>query len=435
MTSAIESAKNSAITGLQIRTVLFCLVLNMIDGADVLLVAYAAPLFSDQWGVTPQALGLIFSAGLAGMTLGAVLVAPFSDVFGRKTMILFATLLIAGGMALSSLSKNVEALMGYRLLVGLGIGSMLASVTALSSEYAPVRFRSLAVTVAVSGYPLGAIVAGFVSVAVLPAVGWQGLFLYASVVSLIMFPLCLAFMPESMDFLLARQPRNALARTNRIRAATGLELMASLPSPSDHRQKVPGVNQLMAPEFRSKSLLLWGAFFAAFMTLYFLTSWIPKIAVDAGLSIDNAIYAGTAFNLGAFIGLWVIGWVSSAGVKLTSIIAGFFVTSTFGMVLFGAFHTPILVFFLEIFFIGFLIQGGFGGMYAVAARQYPTVIRTTGVGWALGAGRLGAVFGPYLGGLTIGWGVSFLGNFMIFAAPMAVAAVFIALVGRKPESS
>ncbi|WP_321397055.1 MFS transporter [Emcibacter sp.] len=434
MSTVKPSSGEQPVKLLHVTTVLFCFIFNMLDGADVLLVAYAAPYFSEHWSVSPQSLGLIFSAGLVGMTIGALFIAPFADVFGRKTTILLSTSIIAVGMILSSLAPNVETFIGLRVFVGLGIGSMLASVTALASEYAPPRYRNLAVTIATSGYALGAVVAGVVAVNIIPLVGWQGLFLYAGVVSAIMLPLSLFFMPESTEFLLARQPRRALERVNRVYSATALPPLSTLPPQIEDTKKVPGFTKLLSPTYRRDTLLLWGAFFCAFMTLYFLTSWVPKIAVDAGLPKEKAIYAGATFNFGAFVGLLLLGWIA-ARLSLNMLIAVFFGIATLVMVLFGAVHTPIELFFVEIFSIGFLVQGGFGGLYAAAARQYPATIRTTGVGWALGAGRFGAVFGPYLGGLTIGWGVGLLGNFIIFAIPIGAAGlIMLFLKGEQAEA-
>lgn len=431
MNDITSPPEEQPVTLLHVRTVLFCFVLNMLDGADVLLVAYASPYFSEQWSISPQSLGIIFSAGLVGMTLGALLIAPFADIFGRKNTILLATTIIATGMILSSFAPNVEVFIALRIYIGLGIGAMLASVTALASEYAPPRYRNLAVTVATSGYALGGFFAGISAVLIIPHIGWQGLFFCAGCVSAVMLPLCWWLMPESAEFLLAKQPKRALERINKIYSATRLPRLDVLPAALSSQKSTPPVKKLFSPTFRKDTFILWSAFFCAFMTLYFLTSWIPKIGVDAGLAKEDAIYAGAAFNFGAFLGLLILGWIASK-VSLNFLIAVFFGIATFMMVLFGVYHSPIELFFIEIFFVGFLIQGGFGGLYAAAARQYPAAIRTTGVGWAIGAGRLGAVFGPYLGGLTISWGVGLLGNFIIFAVPIGLAGVFMLLLKDGP---
>lgn len=413
------------------RAILFCFLLNMLDGADVLVVSYAAPGLGAEWKISPQTLGLLFSAGLAGMTAGALFLAPLSDKLGRKTMVLFALAVIGLGMIASAFVPNIGALIAIRLFVGLGIGSMLATVTSLASEFAPPRYRSLAVTFATAGYPLGAVLAGVVAAYIIPAMGWRSLFLVAGIVSTIIFPLCLALMPESLSFLLARQPKGALASINKIHRGIGREPLSELPGKDESLPRAK-VSELLGPKYRRTTLLIWSAFFATFSTLYFLTSWIPKIASDAGLPIESAIYAGASFNLGAMVGVILLGWLTVSA-SLTRVISWFFLGAFLAMLLMGRIEGSISIVLLEFFIIGFFVQGGFGGLYAVAARNYPTTIRTTGVGWGLGAGRLGAVIGPFIGGQVIGAGASLTTSFLIFAIPLLFAAAAVAATG-EPES-
>jgi len=180
------------------------------------------------------------------------------------------------------------------------------------------------------------------------------------------------------------------------------------------------------------TLQLWAALFFAFGCLYFLLSWIPKLATDAGLSIKLAIYAGTVFNLGAFVGILIQGYVSSkVGLKKT--IAVFLIVTAILMAIFKVFiGSDWLLFVFGL--LGFTIQGGFVGLYAVAARMYPTEFRTTGVGWAIGAGRLGGVLGPALGGVLVGMGLSMSTNFMIFAIPALLAGIVTYYISSKEVS-
>lgn len=392
-------------TALQFRTVLLCVLLNMLDGGDVLVVSYAAPLLTREWGLSAQALGAVFSAGLLGMAIGALLIAPLADVLGRRVIVLIALAILLCGMLVSARVGTVAELAGLRLFTGLGIGSMLASVTALSSEFAPPRFRSLAVSLSTAGYPLGAVFTGLAAQIILPEFGWRGLFVAAGLVSGAMLPVCWLWLPESEKFLAARA------------------------APARDRSLRPPIGRLVSPDLRRRTLLTWGAFFASFMTLYFLTSWLPRIAVDAGLPLAAAVNAGTIFNLGAFLGLLLLGWLSSR-LDLGRMIGWFFAGAALIMVGFGAIHTPVWLFYLGVFLIGIGVQGGFGGLYAVAAQIYPIAVRATGVGWALGVGRLGAIAGPLAGGMLIGWGVGLFGSFVIFAIPIAIAAILMrVLVG------
>jgi len=423
-------------TGLQLRTLALCFILNMLDGADVLVVSFVAPVLAQDWGVSDAVFGLVFSSGLAGMTLGALFLAPFADVWGRKTLIIVATAVIASGMLSSAFTTTVSQLVALRFWTGLGIGSMLASVAALASEFAPARYRSFAVTTATAGYPAGATLAGIAGGWIIPGLGWEGMFILIGLGSAIILPVVWLALPESVQFLLARHPRNALERANAYLTAQRLEPLAELP-PARSSSPRPPIGRLVRSDLRLGTLLIWGAFFASFFTVYFLTSWIPRIAVEAGYPLATAINGSAVFNLGAFIGLIGLGWFASR-LELAKLIAAFFILSAIVMVIFGAWHTPVGIFFAGMVAIGFLVQGGFGGLYAIAARLYPTEVKTTGVGWAIGIGRLAAVAGPAIGGIVIAAELSLFWAFTIFAAPMLVAAGLTLLLASRclpPETS
>jgi MFS family permease len=233
---------------------------------------------------------------------------------------------------------------------------------------------------------------------------------------------------ESVDFYLKAKPKNALLNVNAILSKMDIAALETLPI-REHHKNESSVSSLMTQEFKLPTLQLWGGLFMAFATLYFLTNWIPKLASNAGLSMELAIYAGTVFNLGAFVGIITQGYFSSIyGLKRT---IGIFLLLTAGlMAIFGLFSGSS--FLLVIFgLLGFGIQGGFVGLYAVAARMYPTEFRNTGVGWAMGAGRLGGIVGPMLGGILIEMGLSMTANFLVFAIPAAIAGIMTMYLSSK----
>lgn len=416
-------------TKLQLRTLLVCFLLNMLDGADVLVVSFVAPLLTAEWNVSDAAFGVAFSSGLAGMMVGALFIAPVADIRGRKFLILLATAIVSVGMLASALVQSLTQLVILRFLTGLGIGSMLASVSALASEYAPERFRSFAVTTAIAGYPAGATLAGLAAGYILPAFGWQGMFVLMGLISTVLLPLLWFYLPESVQFLLARQPRNALQLANRYLRLQSLPELQSLPVPGSKEGTSP-VSRLLARDLRLGTALIWAAFFSSFFTLYFLTSWIPSIGVGAGFELATAIRGSAVFNVGAFFGLVTLGWFTMR-MDLAKVIGWFFLLSSVVMALFGAWHAPVSVFYGLLLVMGFLIQGGFGGLYAVATHYYPTTARSTGVGWAIGIGRFGAIAGPLLGGFVISAGTSLLLTFALFAGPMLLAALMTWLVARQ----
>jgi AAHS family 4-hydroxybenzoate transporter-like MFS transporter len=417
-TTILDSQKLSY---LQLSTILICFLMNMLDGMDVMVISYVAPHISSAWSISPQSLGIVFSAGLLGMSIGAMFLAPFADKIGRKTMILICGLLMGISVFSTILANSVEALIFFRVISGLGIGGMLASTATLTAEYAPKQKKDFWVSFVISGYPIGAVLSGMVAAKIIPLYGWQTMFQIAGITTLVTLPVTLFFLSESLDFLLKTQPKNALSRANSILSKMTLPTLTSLPNINNESKIKISVTSLLKPETKTATIRLWIAIFMAFASLYFLTTWIPKLALATGLSVELAIYAGTIFNLGAFLGIVSQGYLSSKfGLKKT--ICGFLVVTAFLMLIFGFFSGSVMTLIL-FGLIGFGIQGGFVGLYSVAARIYPTEIRTTGVGWAVGAGRIGAIVGPILGGVLIGLGLSMSINFIVFAVPTLIGGI------------
>ena len=417
-TTFIDNSKTST---LQITTIFICFLMNMLDGMDVMVVSYAAPAIAKEWAISPQAMGSVFSAGLLGMTIGTLFIAPRADIVGRRTIILLSALVMGTLVFATYLAQSVEMLLFFRFISGLGIGSMLASTATLTSEYAPVKTKDFWVSFVMSGYPIGAVLSGLAAAQIIPAHGWRVMFQVAGVATLITFPLIFFFLAESLDFLLKKQPEGALEKANAILGKMNRETLTTLPSLSIETVEKPSIKSLLTPERKLSTLQLWLALFMAFASLYFLTTWIPKLASSAGLSMELAIYAGTVFNLGSWVGIMTQGYLSSRfGLRRT--IFGFLAATAVLMVIFGFFKGSSLV--LVLFsLIGFGVQGGFVGMYAVAARLYPTEIRSTGVGLAMSSGRLGGIAGPLLGGFLIGAGLSMATSFIIFAIPTLLAGI------------
>ncbi len=421
MTNPTTILDNKQISTLQFATIFICFLMNMLDGMDVMVVSYAAPAIAKLWTISPQAMGSVFSAGLLGMAIGTLLIAPRADIVGRRNIILLSALMMGITVFSTCLAQSVEQLLFFRFISGLGIGSMLASTATLASEYAPQKTKDFWVSFAMSGYPIGAVVSGLAAAQIIPAYGWQAMFQMAGVATLITVPFIFFFLSESLDFLLKKRPKGALDKANAILSKMNKPTLSELPPLSINTIEKASVTSLLTPERKVSTLQLWLALFMAFASLYFLTTWIPKLASSAGLSMELAIYAGTVFNLGAFFGIMTQGYLSSQfGLRRT--IFSFLAGTAFLMLIFGFFKGSALV--LVLFgLIGFGVQGGFIGLYAVAARFYPTEIRSTGVGFAMSAGRIGGIAGPFVGGFLIAAGFSMTANFMVFAVPTLLAGI------------
>lgn len=418
-------------TGLQYSVVVVCFLMNMLDGMDVLIMSYTAPAIAKAWGTGPEALGAVFSTGLLGMTIGTLFISPFADRIGRKNMMLISAIIMGVCIYLTSYSTSVNHLLIFRFVSGLGIGSMLATTAALIAEYTPKKTKDFWVSAAIAGYPTGAVVSGLISAKVIPVDGWAQMFKYAGYASILAVPVILFFLYESIDYYLKAQPRNALMKVNKILSKMKHNNISALPALPPKQAAIP-LDKLLDTEYKKDTIQLWAALFMAFATLYFLTSWIPKLASNAGLPLHLAIYAGTVFNVGAFFGIMSQGYLSTKfGLKKT--LGYIFIFTTILMCSFSFFAGSGLL--LLIFgLLGFGIQGGFVGLYAVAARMYPTSFRATGVGWAMGAGRLGGIVGPALGGILIGAGLSMTANFLVFALPALLAGLITFRLGSKEVS-
>ncbi|MCH6236378.1 MFS transporter [Cognataquiflexum rubidum] len=410
----------SKLTSTHYGVILICFLMNMCDGMNVMVISYTANSITSSWNINPSGFGIVFSVGLLGMALGAMLLAPKADVIGRKPMILLCALWMGLGSFVTAYALSLEQLIFLRFFTGIGIGSMLACTSTLASEYAPQRTKNFWVSFVMSGYPVGAVLSGLVATQLIAHQGWPSMYIFSGIVTLLTIPLGFFFLKESIDFLLKKQPTQALQKINSILLSMKLKSISTLPS-IDQNQAKTNVTMLFNADLKSATILTWTAFLMCFAALYFLTSWIPKLAFITGLSNSLSIYAGILFNLGAFVGILTQGYLS-AKFGLRKVICFFLLATALLMMLFGFFTgTALTLIFFGL--IGFGIQGGFIGLYSVAARIYSTEVRSTGIGWAIGFGRLGAIIGPFVGGLLIssGWSVDL--NFIAFALPLVVAGV------------
>ena len=429
---AAPVASDSLWTARQILVVAICFILNMLDGMDVLILSYIAPALSTDWQVTPERLGVVFSAGLAGMAAGGLLIAPMADRFGRRKLILASLVMMAGAMFGSAMAANIGELIVSRFIVGIGIGTVLASMAALTAEYAPPRHRTFAVGFLQAGYPVGATITGFVVANLLPIYGWQAMLLGAAILCTLSLPFVWLLLPESIDFLLTRQPKGALEKANRLLRSMGQPAVDTLPARKVHEANKAGVRGLLADGRATGTILLWMATISGFMTLYFVISWIPKLAVEAGLPAKDAIYAGAIYNIGAFVGVTLIG-IAGTHFDLRRLILGYMSAAAVTLVLFGSVAMPLIATLATAFLIGVFVQGGFNGCYPLAASLYPPEARGTGIGWAMGVGRIGAVIGPMLGGFLLAAKVSLPVIFGVFAVPAVIAGICAAMI-RLPKA-
>jgi len=419
--------KDGPMSRYQVVCVAICVALNMIDGFDVLVMAFTAPFVSAEWGLKGAELGYLLSAGLFGMAGGSLFLAPWADRFGRRPIILFCLCLLSAGMALSGGARGTFELAAFRVLTGIGIGGMLASLNVITSEYSSDKWRSTAVSIQVVGYPIGATVGGSIAAVLIAHYGWSAAFYFGAVASLMMIPWVIWYMPESPDFLLAKRPAHALKSLNALLSGMGRENLTQLPeaiaSEERHAQGNP-VGRLFHGELARSTILIWSSYFLLMFAFYFVLSWTPKLLVTAGLSKQQGITGGVLLNVGGIIGGIVFGYLASR-LQVRRLTGVYLVITAITLVLFGVAGSQLNTAFPIALLIGAFIFGSMAGLYALAPTLYPPAMRTTGMGWAIGIGRIGAILAPSIVGLMIDGGWQAHDLYFVFTLPLLAAALIV----------
>jgi benzoate transport len=418
---------NGQVSAQQILVIGLCMFFNMLDGFDIIAMAIVASAVSAELQLSPDRLGWIFSFALAGMMAGAMLLAPVSDIIGRRKMIILSVTLVGVSILLTANADSLAEFVVLRFVSGVGAGAMLASQATLAAEYSPEKYRAFSVAAVTSGYALGAMMTSVIAGLIMPEYGWRGMFWFGGGLTLLMVVVAWLFIPESLKYLFERRPANALERVNKILRKLKKDTLSALPVTAEGGNSnkagfVATLLKLLRKEHRVVTLTLWTTFFLCFATLYFLLSWIPKLMDDAGFEVAVGRQAFFLFNFGGFLGIYLLGALSTR-FKLTNIIFALLFLSAIAMIVFAAAPNDRILLLSIIFVVGLLQQGGFTGLYSAAAKAYPTEIRTTGIGWSIGLGRLGAVLGPAAAGYSIAAGLDMSANFYIFAVPMAIGGL------------
>jgi benzoate transport len=398
-----------------------CVLLNMLDGFDVMVMAFTAPHVSTAWALSGKVLGVMLSAGLVGMAMGSFLLAPLADRWGRRPMIMCCLVILTLGMALSALAANAWQLGALRVFTGIGIGGMLAGVGVISAEYANAKWRSTAVALQATGYPIGATLGGLLAAWMLEHFSWHSVFLVGAGASLLCIPLVLACLPESLDFLVARRPRNALPRLNALLQRMHMPVLQALPAAPVRDRKCSGYAALFVGDLRRVSILIAVAFFLHMFAFYFVLSWTPKLLVSAGVSAQQGITGGVLLNLGGIVGGSLFGWFASRW-ALSRLTGASLLLAMLAMLVFAGFNTDLGIAFPVAFVIGAALFGGMAGLYAAAPVVFAADVRTTGLGWAIGIGRVGAILSPLSVGLLVDAGWSPAALYVLCALPLALAA-------------
>jgi MFS family permease len=405
---------------IQIIVLTLCTLINVLDGYDLQAAAFTSTSIMAEWGVAPGAMGLtIFSVGVLGVGVGSFLLAPIADRLGRRPTLLFGLLLITAGMLSVAVTATPLQLSGLRLLTGLGIGILLPTLNTLVSEYSPLAWQSLAVSLYATGYPIGATLSGALAPALIGHSGWRSVYVAGGAASLVLAVAVVALLPESLAFLLKVQPRGALERARRIAIRLQVPPADALPA----RQLAARANPLtpFEPRLARRTLLISAAFFLLWLTEFFVVTWTPTILSREGLNLAASSRGGLMLTLGGMAGTLLVG-AFGMGFGLVRVVVWYLCASFVMTVMFAIANVHIAMLPICIF-LGFVLFGSAVGLYAVAARIFPLEVRATGTGVALAFGRAGAVVGLSLGGFLMGLGWTRSACVSVLALPLIAAAL------------
>lgn len=405
--------------GFQKRIVALCAMLAFVEGFDAQNAGFVAPAVAKVFGLGQNALGLFFSLGLFGLMLGALLVAPVADRIGRKPVLFGCLVLFGLGSLGMAASTSAEMLFATRFLTGLGIGGAMPNAIAMTSEYAPKRIRSLLVVMMFNGFIAGSIAAGLTAARMVEALGWNAVFIVGGVLPLLLAPLILALLPESVRFLASKAGNEAkvAALMRRIDPGQPAGMRYVL---DDHSAARMSVAALFRDGRARKTILLWLLVFCSLLDLFLLTNWLPTQIASLGVSVVIAILISTCLQVGGMIGM-VQGWIMDR-VGPSRTLTGSYLLAALSIAGIGLVGDNVPLLTLSVLCAGFGVVGGQTAANAVAAAAYPTEIRSTGVGWFLGVGRIGSIVGPSLAGFLLSVGVSNRDVFLLAVIPALCAA-------------
>lgn len=393
-----------AMRPLQIAAVALCILLNALDGFDVLAISFASPGIASEWGIDRAALGLVLSMELIGMAAGSLVLGNVADRIGRRPTVLGCLVIMAGGMGMATLANSVIELSAIRLVTGLGIGGMLACTNALVAEFSNDRHRNLAVAIMAAGYPMGAIIGGSIATNLLADGHWRDVFTFGAIITAVFLPIAWLLLPESIGYLAQKRGPNALERINATLRRFGHEIAQALPPAPEKARKV-SVAQLFAPGLARVTIVLTLAYFCHIMTFYYIIKWIPKIVVDMGYVASKAGDVLVWANVGGLLGAALLSVLTYRfGVRALVIAA--MLASTVLVSLFGQEQETLTGLAIVAAAAGFCTNAAVVGLYALFAKGFPTSVRAGGTGFAIGIGRGGAALGPIVAGLLFNVGLS-----------------------------
>lgn len=382
------------------------LIALIVEGFDLQAANFAAPSILEDFGLTRAEIGPLLSASLIGVLFGAVFVGPLGDRFGRRTILITCCLIYGALSLLAALAINLTQLIGLRFAIGIGLGAVLPNALALAGELAPRRLLATATGLVGIGITFGGVVAGAVAAHFLPTHGWPAVFVAGGILPIAIALLLWIALPESPAFKAGHVP--VAGKT--------------------------GVRAVLTPEFRGRTLAIWFIFALVLMVIYLLSGWIPLLIKDQGYSVAEASWIATMIHAGGVAGgVCASLLLARAQWKIVAIFAGL---AALSLALLAAYDWGMGMLITLLLLVGFFSTGTQNGLNGSASATYPAAFRASGLGWALGVGRVGSILGPLAGSLAILLGLTAARHFFIVALlPLAIAALLALWLARRQAAA
>ncbi len=421
----------SPMSAMQIVIIAITIGLNALDGFDVASISYASPGIAKEWGIDRGALGIVLSMEVFGMALGSIFLGGVADKIGRRRTVLGCVTLMAVGMFMATTVRGVVDLSIWRVVTGLGIGGMLATINAVSAEFSNARRRDFCVSSMSIGYPVGAVTGGLLAARLLVTHDWRSVFYLGAAAAAILIPLVFFFVPESVHWLTQKQTAGALDQINKTLRRLGHAAVGSLPAmPATARKQ--SVADIFKPGLLQITVLVTLAYFFHIVTFYFILKWVPKIVADFGFAASSAAGILVWTNVGGAIGGAIVTVLTLRyGIKALTI--GSLILSTAAVVVFGRTPHDLTLLSTVCAFGGFFINGAIVGLYALFAKAFPTHVRAFGTGFAVGMGRGGSMLAPIIAGFLFeaGYTLPTVSVLMAFGSTAAAIVLLFLKLGSE----
>ena len=426
---------------LQMMVVVITCVLNGIDGFDVLSISFASNGIAAEWGVAPAALGIVLSMELVGMTIGSIALGGIADTIGRRYTSIFCMAVMALGMLATTTVTNIPQLMIYRILTGIGLGGLLAAINALAAEFANRKRRHLCVSIMSIGYPIGGVIGGIIASQLLVNHSWRSVFYFGAAATTLFIPVVFFIVPESVHWMIRKQPKNALINTNAALRRMGHDPVDALPEITPEVRK-KSMKDLFSPGLAGITMVVTFAYFFHILTYYFILKWLPRVVANMDFTPSEAGNALVCANVGGAVGGIVFGLLTLRfdPKKLTvgTIAIGALCIAIFGSVpsvMFGSVPSSNLM-YISLFagICGFFGNPGIVGLFALFAHVFPTHVRASGTGFCVGLGRGAGMLSPIIVGFLFQWGFQLPAVTVLISVGGFIGAVVLLFLKMPSET-